>query len=316
MSVSQPPKSAARTSRQVAIRRRQFGAAVVVGVAVLAIFAYALRPSENGPPTNSVGVSPIEAAAAAAAKNAQLGVDAADAVERRAWSIGPYARLVPISDGIKGGVEAGNLVALTFDDGPGAETWDVLALLKRYKMHATFFVNGQNVANNPDALAAIAADGHVVGNHTWTHASLPSLNKAGLRREIDDTSTLIVEQTGHVPTIMRPPFGDFTGKTNQFVRSRGLLPIMWTIDSDDWQLSNPQTIATNVLNSPALKPGAVILLHDGSANRSATVDALLMILDGLTARGLRSVTIPELLRAGKPSIARPGDYTMSDYATG
>ena len=67
-------------------------------------------------------------------------------------------------------------------------------------------------------------------------------------------------------------------------------------------------------NSPALKPGAIILLHDGSMNRQMTVNALPMILDGLVARGLRSVTVPELLRQGPPTIARPGDYTLSDYA--
>ena len=82
-----------------------------------------------------------------------------------------------------------------------------------------------------------------------------------------------------------------------------------------WQLQDPGTIAANVLNSPALKPGAIILLHDGTMNRQMTVNALPMILDGLVARGLRSVTVPELLRQGPPTIARPGDYTLSDYAT-
>ena len=183
-------------------------------------------------------------------------------------------------------------------------------------MRATFFVTGQSIVKNPGALAAIVADGHVVGNHTWTHASLPSLKAPQLKAEIADTQALIEQETGHTLTTMRPPFGDFTAKTNAYVRARGMLPVLWTVDSNDWALQDAQTIATNVLNSPQLKPGAIILLHDGSIDRQVTVDALLMILDGLVARGLRSVTVPELLRVGPPSIARPGDYKLSDYATG
>ena len=165
-------------------------------------------------------------------------------------------------------------------------------------------------------LAAIVADGHVVGDHTWSHASLPSLKAPELKAEIVDTQTLIEQETGHKLTTMRPPFGDFTAKTNAYVRARGMLPVLWTIDSNDWALRDASTIAANVLNSPQLKPGAIILLHDGSMDRQVTVDALVMILDGLVARGLRSVTVPELMRLGPPSIARPGDYKLSDYATG
>ena len=154
----------------------------------------------------------------------------------------------------------------------------------------------------------------MVGAHSWSHASLPSLKPADLKREMLDTRDLIAAETGQRVTLMRPPFGDFTGKTNAYVRGKGMLPVLWTIDSNDWALQEAATIAGNVLNSPALRPGAIILLHDGAMERQVTVDALLMILDGLAARGLRSVTVPALLRAGPPAIARPGDYTLSDYA--
>lgn len=289
----------------------------IVGLVVVAALVYAFRPGASEPVSGQVETSQsaIDRAAEKAAENAVAGAKATDAVEQRLWSIGQFASKVPPSDGVKAGTSAGNAVALTFDDGPGKETWDVLALLKRYRMRATFFVVGQNVAKNPGALAAIAADGHVVGDHTWTHASLPSLKVPQLKAEITDTQALIEQETGHRLTTMRPPFGDFTAKTNTYVRTRGMLPVLWTIDSNDWALLDAQTIAANVLNSPALKPGAIILLHDGSMNRQVTVDALLMILDGLVARGLRSVTVPELLRLGPPSIARPGDYKLSDYAT-
>ena len=290
----------------------------IAGLVVVAVLVYAFRPGASEPASGQVETSQsaIDRAAEKASKNAVAGAKAADAIEQRLWSNGQFASKVPPSDGVNSGTSAGNAVALTFDDGPGKETWDVLALLKRYRMRATFFVIGQNIANNPGALAAIVADGHVVGDHTWSHASLPSLKAPELKAEIVDTQTLIEQETGHKLTTMRPPFGDFTAKTNAYVRARGMLPVLWTIDSNDWALRDASTIAANVLNSPQLKPGAIILLHDGSMDRQVTVDALVMILDGLVARGLRSVTVPELMRLGPPSIARPGDYKLSDYATG
>lgn len=313
---STPQRSA---GREAAIRRRRRGVALAIaGLVVVAALVFAFRPgaSDQTSVQLETSQSAIDRAAEKAAKNAVAGAKAVDAVEQRLWSLGQFVGEVPPSDGVNAGANAGNAVALTFDDGPGKETWDVLVLLKRYRMRATFFVTGQSVVKNPGALAAIVADGHVVGDHTWTHASLPSLKAPQLKAEIGDTQALIEQETGHKLTTMRPPFGDFTAKTNAYVRARGMLPVLWTVDSNDWALQDAQTIATNVLNSPQLKPGAIILLHDGSINRQVTVDALLMILDGLVARGLRSVTVPELLRLGPPSIARPGDYKLSDYATG
>lgn len=293
-------------------------ALAVAGLVVVVALVFAFRPGSSGesPVQAESSQSAVDRAAEKAAKNAVAGAKAAEAVEQRLWSNGQYVSKVPPSDGVNAGINAGNAVALTFDDGPGKETWDVLALLKRYRMRGTFFVTGLSIVKNPGALAAIVADGHVVGNHTWTHASLPSLKAPQLKSEIADTQALIEQETGHKLTTMRPPFGDFTAKTNAYVRARGMLPVLWTIDSNDWALRDAQAIATNVLNSPQLKPGAIILLHDGSMNRQVTVDALVMILDGLVARGLRSVTVPELLRLGPPTIARPGDYKLSDYATG
>ena len=290
---------------------------MLVGLALVGVLIYAFRPSDGGSASGAdptATLSAVDLAAQKAAKSAEAGAKAVDELEQRAWSIGEYASQVPSSDGVNAGAERGNMVALTFDDGPGKDTWDVLALLKRYKMRATFFVIGQNIENNPGVIAAAVRDGNVVGDHSWTHASLPSLDQSGLTREIMDTKSAIQREAGQAPTLMRPPFGDFTAKTNEYVRSKGMLPVLWTIDTDDWQLQDPGTIAANVLNSPALKPGAIILLHDGSMNRQMTVNALPLILDGLVARGLRSVTVPELLRQGPPTIARPGDYTLSDYA--
>ena len=317
MTAERTPRSNAH--RAAVARRRRGALAVVALLCVFGVAAYLLRPSAGAdrPPAQdpSLTMSAVDLAAKKAAAGAEEGAKAAQAVEDRTWAIGQYAAQVPSTDGVNGGTSAGNLVALTFDDGPGRETWDVLALLKRYKMHATFFVIGQNIADNPGAIEAAVRDGNVVGDHSMSHASLPSLDAAGLKREVVDTKELIRQAAGIAPTLMRPPFGDFTGKTNQYVRGQGMLPVLWNVESNDWALHDPRTVADNVLSSPNLKAGAIILLHDGTSNRQVTVNALPMILDGLVQRGLRSVTVPELLRAGAPSIARPGDYALSEYAT-
>jgi peptidoglycan/xylan/chitin deacetylase (PgdA/CDA1 family) len=303
--------------RAAAVRRRRRGALLILaGVVLIAALAWSFRPSGGEATTDPTAtMSAVDLAARKAAEGAEAGAKAVDELEQRGWSVGQYANQIPTSDGVNSGAATGDMVALTFDDGPGEDTWDVLALLKRYRMHATFFVIGQNIANHPGAVAAAVRDGHVVGDHSWTHASLPSLDRSGLSREILDTRAAIQDEAERAPTLMRPPFGDFTAKTNAYVRGKGMLPVLWTIDSDDWQLQDPAAIAANVLNSPSLGPGAIILLHDGSRDRQATVNALPLILDGLVERGLRSVTVPELLRQGPPTLARPGDYVLSDYAT-
>jgi hypothetical protein len=135
-------------------------------------------------------------------------------------------------------------------------------------------------------------------------------------KEFDGTSKLIREVTGRPVTLMRPPFGDFDARTNRWVRRNGMYPIMWNVDSADWRVEDPRQIAANILDAPGLGPGAIILLHDGGGDRSATVNALPMILDGLAKRGLRSVTLPELLRAGPPQGITPGSYAPSRYAEG
>jgi len=296
-------------------RRRRALLAIVLGTfAGIAGAFYVLRPSDTPMAPLLSSQSAVDQAAAAAAASAKDGAAAADAVEQRGWSIGQFATQVPAREGVSAGAPTAGLVALTFDDGPGPNTYDVLALLRKYKMHATFFIIGMKVAATPGAMAQAVAEGNVVGNHTWTHASLPSLKPAILKQELRDTTEVIRNETGHNVTLQRPPFGDFTAATNRVDHSLGMLPVLWNVDSADWSAKDSQTVVSNVLNSPALGPGAIILLHDGGGDRSITVNALPAILDGLVARGLRSVTIPELLRAGPPKTTKEGDYKLSEYA--
>jgi peptidoglycan/xylan/chitin deacetylase (PgdA/CDA1 family) len=310
------PASAAARRAQIRRRRLLVLVSIVLAVLIVAAGALALRPDEPAPPTSYASQSAVDRATQDAAASAQEAAKAAREIEERTWSIGPYAEQVPKEDGVSAGAPVKGLVALTFDDGPGRYTYDVLALLKRYKMKATFFVLGSKAEQDPAALRQMVEEGHVVAAHSWTHASMVTLDAKGLRREFDRTNAVIREATGRVAAIQRPPFGDFDARTNRWSRANGMLPILWNVDSNDWQLDDPRSVVENVLGAPNFGPGAIILLHDGGDDRSITVNALPAIMDGLRERGLRSVTIPELLRQGPPETISPGTFAPSTYAEG
>lgn len=310
--------AASASARRAQVRRRRLLVLVVAALVLLAVAAaaLALRPDEPAAPARYASQSAVDRAAEEAAASAQEAAKAAREIEERTWSTGPYAEEVPKEDGVAAGAPVKGLVALTFDDGPGRYTYDVLALLKRHRMKATFFVLGSKAEQDPAALRQMVREGHVVAAHSWSHASMVTLNAKGLRAEFDRTNAVIREATGRVAAIQRPPFGDFDGRTNRWSRANGMLPILWNVDSNDWQLQDPRTVVDNVLNAPNLGPGAIILLHDGGEDRSMTVNALPAIMDGLRRRGLRSVTIPELLRQGPPKTIGPGTFAPSSYAEG
>lgn len=309
------PRSAARSASQMRIRRRRralLGAVVVVAVALLAVWA--LRPSDPPVVTDYVSDSAVDEAAANAAKSAGEAAKAADEIEQRTWSIGPYAADVPVADGVSAGATAGNRVALTFDDGPGPATGAILDLLRKYRMRGTFFVLGNRAAEDPTMLKRIVDEGHVIGNHSWSHASLVTLSAQGVRDELDRATQAITGATGHTVTVQRPPFGDFDAKVNRLVRQKGMLPILWNVDSNDWALDDAQQIANNVTGAAAFGPGAIILFHDSGERTDATVNAVRIVLDALKAQRLTSVTVPELLRQGPPDTVSPGTYAPSTYA--
>lgn len=309
----------ASASRRAQVRRRRrFGLGAAAALVALAIIgaAWAMRPTAAPAPASYASQDAVDRAAADAAANAQEAAKAAEEIEGRTWAIGPYVDQVPKADGVAAGAPVKGLVALTFDDGPGRYTYDVLALLKRHRMKATFFVLGAKAEQDPDALRQMADEGHVVAAHSWSHASMVTLSAQDLASEFDRTNAVIRDAVGRIAPLQRPPFGDFDRRTNRWSRANGMVPILWNVDSNDWQLDSAQEVARNVLEAPNLGPGAIILLHDGGDDRSMTVNALPAIMDGLRKRGLRSVTIPELLRQGPPETISPGTFAPSTYAEG
>ena len=175
-------------------------------------------------------------------------------------------------------------VALTFDDGPDPQwTPQVLDILDRYGIKATFFVTGLQVQRHPDLARAIVARGHSIANHTWSHARLTSASDGGVSDQLVGTSNLIRDTTGYVVSCARPPYGETNGRVNNLIAGSGMRPAMWSVDTEDWRRRGVGSITARAL---AAGPDAVILMHDGGGDRSQTIAALPGIIESLSARGL------------------------------
>src|SRR5437667_9692000 len=193
----------------------------------------------------------------------------------------------------------GRYVALTFDDGPSSYTRRVLRLLRRARVRATFFVVGSRAAARPDLVRAESRQG-AVGNHTWTHPRLASLDRRDVIQQLLRTQAAIVRATGGVrPLLFRPPYGVGTPAETAAVHALGLVDVRWSLDSlDSRPGASTGAVVRNV--TAGLRPGAIVLLHD---IHPWTVAALPRILRALRARGLTAVTIPELVALDPPSHA-------------
>ena len=193
------------------------------------------------------------------------------------------------------------VIALTFDDGPWPTTTEeILDILRENNIKATFFWVGRALYNFKEIGQKVAADGHVIANHTWNHL-YHYHNRAAAAKEIEDTAKLIEEVVGIKTTIFRPPGGVQDNGLVDYAFSEDYVNIMWSSDSRDWR-SSASSIKNNVIGSA--KSGHIILLHDGGGDRSQTVKALPEIIAELKKQGYRFVTIPELLEMGDRHIAR------------
>lgn len=180
----------------------------------------------------------------------------------------------------------GTTVALTFDDGPHPKhTEQVLAVLRDKGVTATFCVVGNQASTYPELVEAIAKDGHVLCNHTVSHdMSLRFKREGVIAAELDDTQTAILRAAPDAEIrFFRAPGGNFADNLNDAAVARGLTPLGWSVDTNDWRKPGADAIRDNVLSH--VHPGAVVLLHDGGGDRSQTVAALPDIIDGLVEGG-------------------------------
>ncbi|MFE7413262.1 polysaccharide deacetylase family protein [Streptomyces laurentii] len=187
-----------------------------------------------------------------------------------------------------GGV--GRSMVLTFDDGPDPRyTPEILATLRRYGCRAMFFVCGEMAIDNQDLLKQMAADGHVVGNHTWTHPELPKMRPSVIRREITSTSDIIERALGTPPSWFRAPYGAWNRIVFETGAELGMEPLAWTVDTTDWEEPPTDTIVRRVLDG--VGDGVVVLNHDAGGNRSHSVAAIKQYLPRLLDAGY-TLTVP------------------------
>ncbi|MFJ4974630.1 polysaccharide deacetylase family protein [Streptomyces coeruleorubidus] len=184
----------------------------------------------------------------------------------------------------------GRTMVLTFDDGPDPRyTPDILDILAVYDVRAMFFVCGEMAADSKELLARMADEGHVVGNHTWSHPLLTRLTRRQIRSQMERTCDVIEEAYGERPEWFRAPYGAWNRAAFQLGAELGMEPLAWTLDTLDWTSPGTRSIVRRVENGAA--PGVVVLAHDAGGDRSQSVRALRRYLPELLDSGYH-VTVP------------------------
>jgi peptidoglycan/xylan/chitin deacetylase (PgdA/CDA1 family) len=181
-------------------------------------------------------------------------------------------------------------MVLTFDDGPDPRyTPAILRTLREYGVRAMFFVCGGMATDHRDLLREMADDGHVVGNHSWSHPLIPGLPPSGIRAELGRTSEVIEKSLGAAPLWYRAPFGAWNRHSFEIGAELGMEPLAWTLDTLDWTKPGTRTIVRRVLQGAG--PGVIVLSHDAGGDRSQSVAALRRYLPELLDDGYR-ITLP------------------------
>ena len=182
----------------------------------------------------------------------------------------------------------GKRVALTFDDGPHATyTKELLQGLEERNVRATFFLVGQNVKGNEEIVSMMKENGHLIGNHTYSHVVLNEISKDAALLEIHKTSEIISEITGENPIYIRPPCGEWD---EEMLYEVDMIPVFWTVDPMDWNRTDISGIVESVVSN--VKDGDIVLMHDIF---DTSVAAALEIVDELKKQGFIFVTVEEIL---------------------
>ncbi len=197
-------------------------------------------------------------------------------------------------------IETGEkVVALTFDDGPHPRTTaEILDVLKEYGVRATFFNVGENTVKRPELTAREVAEGHEIGNHTFTHINIRRLSEEKVKDQLLDTERAVTKATGVRPTLFRPPEGRIGEAGKAAAEELGYTVVLWSVDTRDWTHRTAEEIAKTVTEN--VRDGDVILCHDFISGESHTAEALRIFIPKLLARGYEFVTVSELISKKEP----------------
>jgi peptidoglycan/xylan/chitin deacetylase (PgdA/CDA1 family) len=183
-------------------------------------------------------------------------------------------------------------VAIGFDDGPAALTPKFVRMLEANHARATFFMIGSQVTGTyQSTLLRELRDGDALGDHSFTHPDL--VRSGGVSGQLSSTLRAIRSLSGYTPCVFRPPYGSYDQSVVSTAGSLGLATVLWNVDPTDWALPGTQAIERRVLAQ--VRPGSIVISHDGGGPRSQTLAAYPAIISALRRRGYRILTIPELL---------------------
>jgi peptidoglycan-N-acetylglucosamine deacetylase len=287
------PLKQLRPSTDALYRRRRLGAALVVALLAI-VLVVALAASHGSGAPSSAGAKGHQPHAATPSGPA---VDTRERDEKAVSSVLAYTPF------IRSGAGGKREIALTFDDGPGPYTPQVLDVLEREHVPATFFVIGVELRYFSASTVREIRDGFVVGDHTETHPMLAQLTKHDQREELFEQAARIELLGGPRPTLFRPPYGSFNQATFALLHQMQMLMVLWSVDTDDYEDPGVEVIVHRALEGAA--PGAIILMHDAGGDRAQTIAALPTIIGALRKRGYRLVTVPQLLHDDPPPAGQP-----------
>jgi peptidoglycan/xylan/chitin deacetylase (PgdA/CDA1 family) len=282
------PDTAARRRAQVRRRRAVLGTGLIA-LALLAAIGFGGGDDGKARPAIDQ-IKPLTAPPDTAAAAHGRGLRAIDGVLRYT----PY---------VSHGTPNQKLVALTFDDGPGALTPQFIATLQRLHAPATFFVISEQLNDFGDATRLAVQSNFEVGDHTVTHPMLATLSPSEQRGQIVGGAQQMTAAGVPAPRLFRPPGNSFNDATLAILRKQHLLMVLWDVDTRDYTLPGTPAIVQTVLDQA--KPGSIVLMHDGGGDRSQTLAAVPQIVKGLRSRGFRLVTVPELIFADPPPRDQP-----------
>lgn len=195
------------------------------------------------------------------------------------------------------------MIALTFDDGPGAYTDRLLDIFQQHGGKATFFLLGNKIDKRPETVQRMAAEGHEIGGHSWSHKELTKLTDKEIRSQLVKVNNKINELTGLKPAIMRPPYGSYNDDVRAVASKLGLSAINWNVDTLDWKYKDAEYV--HKAAKKKLKSGNIILFHD---IHPTTVDAMEKLVPELIEEGYQLVTVSQLLTADGGNIVPGGLY--------
>ena len=184
-------------------------------------------------------------------------------------------------------------------DEPDLEfTPKILDKLKQHNVKATFFLLGENAEKFPNVVKRIANEGHIIGNHTFSHPNLAKVNDAEYRNQIIKTEEILNRLAGYAPKFIRPPYGEILENQLKWATEQNFMIVQWSVDTVDWKGVSADTITNNVLGNSF--PGSIILQHSTPGGHlQGSVEALDKMIPQLKTKGARFVTLPSMFQTSK-----------------